>query len=163
MKKAPIPPFEEDRIKALKKLRILDTEHEERFDNITKKATEEFNTPISTISLVDSDREWYKSHPGVDAHEGARDRSFCGHAMLGKEICIVEDTKKDARFEDNPYVLGSENIRFYAGVALHERESKLPIGAFCIKDTKPRKLSLEEINRLMELAHEAEEELNKKM
>jgi len=162
MKKVPIPKFEKKRLESVKKLKILDTEPEEWFDQITKKATEEFNTPISTISIVDKNREWYKSKQGVDVIEGPRDKSFCGHAMLGQEIFIVEDTTKDPRFADNPMVVGLPKIRFYAGVALHECESHLPIGAFCIKDTKPRKLTLSQINRLIETAKKIEEELNKK-
>ncbi len=161
MKKAPIPSFEEERLKALMSLNILDTAQEERFDRLTIEASEYFKVPISTITLIDKDREWYKSHHGLKENEGPRTISFCGHTILNQSIFIIEDTKEDSRFADNPMVIGPPYIRFYAGVTLFDRKSKMPVGAFCIKDVKPRALSLEEVSKLMELAKEAENELNK--
>ena len=163
MKKAPIPSNEAQRLAAVKRLQILDTAAEERFDRITRKATELLQVPISTITIIDSDREWFKSCQGVDQREGSREASFCGHALLTQDIFIVEDTKADPRFADNPQVTGSPSIRFYAGVMLKDRIEKLPICVFCIKDYRPRKLSLDEVNVIMELATQAEEELNQKV
>ena len=160
MQLAPIFDNEADRLKALERLGILDTKPEERFDSITKKLTEEFNVPISTISIIDKDREWFKSCQGLDQREGKREISFCGHAMFSKHIFIIEDTLKDERFSDNPYVVGPPFIRFYAGIALHDLVTKLPIGVLCIKDTKPRTLSVDEIARLVSLGEEAERMLN---
>jgi len=160
MKKAPIPKNEKDRLEAVKKLNILDTKPDQRFDRLTKRAVEELKVPISTISIIDKDREWFKSCQGVDNPEGPRSESFCGHAMLATEILIIEDTLKDSRFADNPQVLADPGIRFYAGIALHEKESRLPIGVFCIKDYKPRQLEPFEIALLMQLAKEAEREIN---
>ncbi len=94
MRKAPIPPFEKDRLCAVQGLNILDTENEERFDRITRKATTEFSVPVSTITIIDKDREWYKSVQGLEQREAPRATSFCGHALLHHDIYIVEDTLK---------------------------------------------------------------------
>ncbi|KKT40476.1 MAG: Diguanylate cyclase with GAF sensor [Candidatus Giovannonibacteria bacterium GW2011_GWA2_44_13b] len=160
MKKAPIPADEEKRLEALKRLKILDTEPEQRFDELTALAIKRFRVPISTISIIDKEREWFKSCQGTLAKEGAREVSFCGHALLAREIFIVENTLKDERFKDNPMVVGPPYIRFYAGIALYERKSGQPVGVFCIKDTEPRTMSLDDIAFLMKLAEKAEAMLN---
>ncbi len=162
MQKAPIPKFEGERLCALEGLKLLDTATEERFDKITKKALERFSVPISTITLVDKDREWFKSVQGLTAKEGPRDISFCGHALMSEVILIIEDTLEDQRFADNPMVKGEPFIRFYAGKSLYERKSHLPVGVFCIKDTKPRKFGLSDMNDFLDLASQAEEEINRK-
>lgn len=162
MKKAPISNNEEERLKAVHRASILDSEPEERFDVLTKEAIEKIGVPISTVTIIDKDREWFKSNIGLLKKEGERDISFCGHALFATDIFIVEDTKEDDRFRDNPMVIGDPYIRFYAGISLRDNVTKLPIGVFCIKDIKPRKLSSEEINILMDLASRAEIELNKK-
>jgi GAF domain-containing protein len=159
---APIPDNEQERLAAVHEHAILDTKPEERFDLLTKEAVEQFSVPISMISILDSNREWYKSCQGLDIREGDRKISFCGHALLASNVFIIEDTLQDKRFVDNPSVTGYPYIRFYAGVALHDEQTKLPIGVFCIKDTKPRKLSVSEVALLLNLASRAEEELNKK-
>lgn len=160
MVNAPIPDNETDRQAVVESFGILDTAPEERFDNITKSAAEKLKVPISTISIIDKNREWYKSCIGVSTKEGNRDVSFCGHAMLATEVFVVEDTLLDDRFKDNPSVIGKPFIRFYAGVALHDKKTHLPIGVLCIKDIVPRKLNLTEISILIELAKQAESELN---
>jgi GAF domain-containing protein len=160
MVSAPIPDNEADRQTVVESFGILDTDPEERFDHITKAATEKLKAPISTVSIIDKDREWYKSCVGVQAKEGKRDVSFCGHAMLATEVFVVEDTLLDDRFKDNPSVIGKPFIRFYAGVALHDKKTHLPIGVLCVKDIVPRKLSLTEMSVLIELAKQAESELN---
>lgn len=161
MEPAPIPYNEKGRIKAVKELGILDTKPEERFDKLTKEAVEKLKAPISTISIIDSDREWYKSCQGVKDKDGKRDISFCGHALFATNVFVVEDTLKDIRFFNNPTVIGYPFIRFYAGVTLLDQKTRFPIGVFCIKDTKPRKFSLEEIDILTNIAERAEQELNK--
>lgn len=163
MKIAPIHEKEEERLEALNKLALLDTEPEKRFDDITQEAIVKLKVPISTITLVDKNREWFKSSKGLDYKEGARSTSFCGHALLATHIFIVEDTLKDDRFKDNPMVIGKPFIRFYAGISLMDYKTKLPLGVLCIKDIKPKKLTLEEINILMDLANRAEKELNNKV
>ncbi len=158
--KAPIPSNEEKRLKLLWKLKLLDTDPEECFDRITKSAIEKLHVPISTISLIDKDREWYKSCQGLDIKELPRNISFCAHSIMSSEIMIVEDTIKDPRFADNPQVTRSPYIRFYAGVPLHDFESGLVLGVLCIKDIIPRKLSKHQISILFDLASQAEQELH---
>lgn len=162
MIKAPPYPNEEERLKVLQEMGILDTGTEPRFDALTREAVKLFKVKISSISILDRDREWFKSCMGLDATEGPRDISFCGHALTSESVFVVEDTTKDERFKDNPYVIGAPFIRFYAGVVLRERKSKFPIGVFCIKDNKPRKFEIDDISKLLELAEKAEDELNKK-
>jgi GAF domain-containing protein len=162
MKTAPIPANEKARLCAVQNLKILDTESEERFDRITAEAMARFNVPISTISILDKDREWYKSAQGVEKKQGPRDTSFCGHALLREEIYIVEDTLKDLTFADNPNVTGYPFIRFYAGKSLIDIGSGLAVGVFCIKDTKPRTMTMSDIDCFLELADRAEAEVNKK-
>ncbi len=160
MQPAPLHPQEDARLEAVHGLALLDTEPEERFDRITKAAIEKLGAPISTITLVDKDREWFKSCQGLDIKEAPRTSSFCGHAMLADTVFIVEDTLKDERFRDNPQVIGAPHIRFYAGVSLYDKKSGLPVGVFCIKDTKPRSMGPADIAVLLELATEAEKEIN---
>ena len=161
MKNAPIPKNEADRLMAVKALDILDTEPEARFDEVTKEATVRLHVPISTVTIIDKDREWYKSCQGIGMREGPRSISFCGHAMAAKDIFIVEDTLLDERFRDNPTVVNAPFIRFYAGISLYNKKDDLPVGAFCVKDTQPRKLSTEEMNIFLQLAGEAEDQLNR--
>jgi len=161
MQPAPIPKNEEERMFALLELNILDTKPEKRFDVLTKKATSKLMVPIATVSIIDAGREWYKSCIGLKEKEHPRETSFCGHVMSKNYVFVIEDTLLDKRFADNPQVTGKPHIRFYAGVALYNKSKKLPVGVFCIKDTKPRKMSREEIGILADFAHSAEEELNK--
>ncbi len=161
MKKAPTPPNEDARLCAVLDLKILDTKSEERFDKITKKAIELFHTPISTITVVDKDREWYKSAQGLYTKEAPRDISFCGHALLREDLLIIEDTQKDPDFADNPHVTRIDNpIRFYAGKSLYSKKDNLPVGVFCIKDYVPRSLNVTEIGQFLELAELAEIQIN---
>jgi GAF domain-containing protein len=168
MQTAPIPNNEEQRLEAVHKLAILDTGPEERFDKLTREAVEKLQVPMSMVSILDSNREWFKSCVGFksltnlhkEETEGDRSVSFCGHALLAKEIFIIEDTLQDERFKDNPLVIGYPFIRFYAGIALHEYGTNHAIGVFCIKDTKPRVLSLVEMDIILDLAKRAEKELN---
>jgi len=155
-------PEEDKRLEALHQMAILDTKPEERFDALTREALERLHVPISTISILDEDREWFKSCQGLDMTEGPRNIAFCSFALLAKSMFIVPDTLKDDRFKNNPYVTGKPFVRFYAGMALLDYKSGLPIAVFCIKDTQPRNFSMEEVSILMELADRAEKELNTK-
>lgn len=158
MIEAPIPDNEAKRLEALKDLGILDTPREERFDRITRLALKVFKVPISTLTLVDKDREWYKSCQGLPLREGARAISFCGHALLEEDMLIIPDTLKDVRFADNPLVIGEPHIRFYAGVPVKDAKG-YRLGVFCIKDLVPRELSLESQQLLKDLASWAALEL----
>jgi GAF domain-containing protein len=111
---------------------------------------------------VDRNREWFKSVQGLAQKEGPRSISFCGHALMSEVIMVIEDTLADPRFADNPMVKGSPGIRFYAGKSLYERKSNLPVGVFCIKDYKPRTFDLSDMNDFLDLAQQAEDEINKK-
>jgi len=158
---APVPENETERIESLRKLNLLDTPPEERFDRITKTATYLFQTPISTITLVDSNREWFKSCQGLPEREGERAISFCGHAMLTeKDVFIIPDASKDPRFSDNPMVTGPPYIKFYAGVPLSSADGQR-VGTLCVKDHEPREdFSEEKAGLLKALASWAELELN---
>ncbi|WP_228893199.1 GAF domain-containing protein [Pseudoduganella aquatica] len=136
---APTPPNEAERIAALYALLILDTPREERFDKIVEFAASEFDVPIALISLLDSDRQWFKSCVGLDACETGRDISFCGHAIMRAEIMEVRDAAQDPRFADNPLVTGPPHIRFYAGAPLL-LPNGYALGTICLIDTKPRQL-----------------------
>ncbi len=151
MQTAPIPRDEEQRLEAVHRVAILDTKPEERFDMLTRKAVKELKVPISTVSILDSNREWFKSCVGSVQKEGDRSISFCGHALLATNIFIVEDTLKDERFADNPMVVGTPFIRFYAGQALLDRKTGQPIGVFCVN----------EVGVFMDIANQVEKELNK--
>lgn len=156
---APEKPFNERaRLEALRSLNVLDTPAEERFDRLTRLAQRMFGVSIALVSLVDEDRQWFKSRAGLEASEMPRDISFCGHAILGNDIFIVPDTTKDQRFSDNPFVINDPNIRFYAGCPLHHIDGSR-LGTLCIIDTKPRILSDDDLYVLQDLAELAEREL----
>ncbi len=153
-----LPPDEEERIKTLRDLLILDTEPERRFDVLTQYAGEYFNVQIALVSLVDAERQWFKSKYGLSACETPRDISFCGHAILSAEPLVVCNALEDDRFADNPLVLGPPHIRFYAGAPL-EMPNGQRVGTFCIIDPKPRQLSEWDIGHLKDLAQVAVKEL----
>ncbi|KQY86232.1 GAF domain-containing protein [Pelomonas sp. Root1444] len=136
---APIPADDEERLRALRELLILDTPPEERFDRIVAFAASEFDVPIALITLVDRDRQWFKARVGLDACETSREISFCGHAILQPGLFEVVDAARDPRFVDNPLVVGAPFIRFYIGAPL-----RLPggavLGTLCLIDTRPREL-----------------------
>jgi signal transduction histidine kinase len=152
MKSAPLPPDETARLSALKNLEILDTAPEPEFDALTELASVICETPIALISLVDRDRQWFKSKVGLATSEMSRDVSFCGHALLEPEIFVVEDASRDERFKDNPLVTGAPSIRFYAGAQL-KTETGYAIGTLCVIDSHPRVFSEEKRKALKTLAH----------
>jgi sigma-B regulation protein RsbU (phosphoserine phosphatase) len=156
---APPPPDEAARIESLRALKILDTPHEERFDRITRLATEIFDVPLAYVSLIDTDRQWLKSAQGMNVCETNRDISFCGHAILGDETLVVPDTWKDPRFQDNPLVRGEPRIRFYAGHPV-SGPGGFKVGTLCIADRRPRQLSEREKATLRDLAAVIERELS---
>ncbi len=158
MRKPDIPADEATRLEALRDLNILDTPAEERFDRITRVAMRHFGVPMALVSLVDADRQWFKSRQGLDALETPRDISFCGHAILADEILYVPNALDDARFADNPFVTDSPNVRFYAGAPLHAPTGEC-IGTLCIIDYKPRTFTAVDMTILRDLADCAESEL----
>ena len=158
MLKPATPVNEATRIDTLRSLNILDTSPEERFDRLTRLAKRLFGVPIALISLVDADRQWFKSCQGLSASETPRDVSFCGHAILSDEILMVPDALLDERFHDNPLVVGDPKIRFYAGCPLAvPNGSKL--GTLCLIDQEPRELDEDDRKLLRDLARMAEQEI----
>ena len=158
MKVPECPPNEVARLQTLRSLDILDTPHEERFDRLTRMAKRLFNVPIALVSLVDENRQWFKSCIGLRVSETPRDISFCGHAILGDEVFIIPDAAADERFQDNPLVVGEPNIRFYAGCPLRALNGA-HMGTLCIIDNKPRDFSEHDLGALKDLAAMVEQEL----
>lgn len=154
------PVDEAARLLALQRTNLLDTPAEKRFDRITRLAASVFKVPICLISLVDSDRQWFKSKVGLDACETGRDISFCGHAILHEDILIVSDATKDERFSSNPLVTHAPHIRFYAGAPLRETSGQ-PIGTLCLIDSVARDFSAKEQQELREFADMVEYEIAK--
>ncbi|SHG57710.1 GAF domain-containing protein [Massilia sp. CF038] len=146
----PRPPNESERLAALYELLLLDTPPEKRFDTIVEFAASEFEVPICLISLIDHDRQWFKSRFGLEACSTPRDISFCAHAILQPEIMVVPDALADARFVGNPLVTSEPHIRFYAGAPL-TLPSGQAIGTLCIIDVKPRTLDAVELQILASL------------
>lgn len=153
--RALLPENEARRIEALKALQLLDTEKEERFEQITRIAAAAFDVPIALVTLVDQDRQWFKSHFGLSATETPRDQAFCAHTILDTKLMIVRDTLLDTRFADNPLVTKEPRIRFYAGYPLTLPNGTSP-GTLCLIDTRPRDLDetkralLRDLGRLVE-------------
>ncbi len=147
MQIAPLPKNEAARLSALKGLEILDTPEEEMFDEITKLASMICNVPISLVSLIDETRQWFKSHHGLKARETPRSLAFCSHAILGDEMFVVPNAKRDNRFKNNPLVNGDPNVIFYAGIPL-ALDDQIKLGTLCVIDNKPRELNEEQVQML---------------
>jgi len=158
MQKPPIPLDETVRLLSLHSLRIMDSAPEERFDRVTRMAKRLFDVNICLVSLVDSDRQWFKSRQGLDACETPREVSFCGHAILEERVFVIEDAHTDPRFSDNPLVTGNPNVRFYAGYPVHSPEGKR-IGTMCLIDDNPRAFSPDEAETLKDFAALVDDEL----
>lgn len=137
MTPADLPPDEDRRLAALRALQVLDTSPEDRFDRIVAFAAGEFGVPMAMMSLVDSDRQWFKARVGIDVSGTGRDESFCAHAILQPGVFVVPDAQADPRFADNPLVTGGPQARFYAGAPL-ELPSGERVGTLCLVDRQPR-------------------------
>jgi len=151
---ADLPADEELRLQDLESYQILDTQNEADFDGLVELASQICKTPISLISLLDRDRQWFKAKTGLSASETDRDVAFCAHAILQDEVMVVEDTLEDDRFSDNPMVNGElDSVRFYAGAPIVSPTGH-KLGAFCIVDYQPKKLSQEEERALVILSRQ---------
>ncbi|WP_396600756.1 ATP-binding protein [Algibacter sp. R77976] len=153
MIKPEFPDNELDRLEAVKQYNLLDTLPESDFDNITSLVANICKVPISLITLLDTDRNFLKSHHGIDFNESPREISFCGHTILSDQpIFIIEDAKKDERFHDNP-IVESFNVSFYAGVPLINPDG-FPLGTLCVYDNNARKITEEQKEALIILANQ---------
>lgn len=158
MPPAPIPSHEPSRLASLISCNILDTPPEEGFDSLTRLASSLCRAPIALISLVDEDRQWFKSHVGVDVTQTPRDAAFCGYAILNEGPLVISDALHDERTYDNPLVSGPPGIRFYAGVPLVV-EGGMPLGTLCVIDVVPREPTEEMLDHLKALALQAASQL----
>lgn len=153
MMKAPLPEDESLRLNALYQYQILDTLPEEAFDDLTRLAAHICGTPITLVSLLDANRQWFKSKVGLAVSETSRDLAFCAYAILQPELLIVPDAKEDKRFADNPLVTEDPKIRFYAGAPLIN-PSGFSLGTLCVIDYVPRTLSPSQQDALKTLARQ---------
>jgi hypothetical protein len=153
------PADESERLGALRALDILDTPPEQRFDRLTQAAAKALGTPIAVVSLVDADRQWFKSKVGLEAAETPRNVSFCGHALHGDQAFVVTDAHADARFHDNPLVTGEPGVRFYAGHPITTLDGHR-VGTLCVIDRRPHAFSKGEREALRSLADAASDELS---
>lgn len=158
MIKPETPENEVERLNALRTLQILDTSHEERFDRVTRIAKRMFGVSISLVSLIDEDRQWFKSKQGFETTETSRDISFCGHAINQDKLFIIPNTRKDERFFDNPMVTSAPNIGFYAGYPL-KIQNGLNIGTLCLLDETPREMDEEDQQLFKDLGAMIEQEI----
>lgn len=152
------PANESERLEALNDLDILETPIEERFDRITRIVCRALGVPIAAVSLVDDDRQWFKSIQGLEAAETPRDMAFCAHTILGDEPLVVPNAPEDERFADNPLVTGDPSIRYYAGCPLI-LDDNIRVGTLCAIDRKPHEITDEELAVLRDLADIVQGEL----
>jgi PAS domain S-box-containing protein len=156
---AAVPPNEVTRLETLYSLKILDTAPEERFDRITRIATHVFDVPVAMVSLIDANRQWFKSCQGLSVSETPRSISFCAHTILGDDVFYIGDTELDPRFADNPLVTGEPFVRFYAGYPIAAPNGS-KLGTLCIADRKPRQMSKDELQLLRDLGNWVQTELS---
>lgn len=158
MIEAALPDNEAARIRKLHELGILETLEEQAYDDLTRLAAEICNTPIALVSLVDTDRQWFKSHHGLDARETPREYAFCAHAILDDNIFVVEDSEKDERFFDNPLATDAPHVKFYAGAPLIMSDN-LKLGTLCVIGNEARTISATQKAALAALARQVVSQL----
>ena len=150
MPAAPLPYNEQERLAILGECRLLDTPAEPDFDDLTALAAQVCNAPIALISLIDADRQWFKSKVGLSLAEAPRDIAVCAYAILSDNPLVIPDTTQDVRTQDNPLVVGEPHVRFYAGIPLKVENSL--IGTLCVVDFKPRSLTADQLAALQRIA-----------
>ncbi len=152
--KAPLPPDEPLRLRTLQEYHILDTLPEQTYDDLTFLASLICGTPTALLTIVDEDRQWFKSRLGFDMSQTPRDQAFCSHAILTPDLMLIPNTTEDERFADNPLVVSGPAIRFYAGAPLVTAEGAA-LGTLCVIDKKPRELTAEQQEALRALGRQA--------
>ena len=158
MKAPRIPENEAERLRALESYRVMDTPPESSFDDLTTLVARILDVPIALVSLVDADRQWFKSRYGLDAPETPRDISFCGHVVAEQELLVVPDAFEDSRFHDNPLVTGDPRVRFYAGVPLTTPDGHI-LGTLCAIDHEARQVSANQLDTLSILGRQVADQL----
>ena len=157
--KPPTLPDEPQRLEILAQYGILDTSAEQEYDDLTRLATYVAGTPIAMVSLIDADRQWFKSRIGVTAEQTPRELAFCAHAIAGRDLFVVPDLQQDARFADNPLVTGDAHFRFYAGMPLVSPEGHA-LGTLCVLDRVPRRLTPDQEEALRVLGRQVNMQLD---
>lgn len=152
MLKPPLPSNEVQRLRTLRLYKVLDTESEKMLDDLTQLAANICETPVALISLVDQDRQWFKSKVGIKTSQTPRDLAFCAHAILDDKLFVVDDATRDSRFADHPLVTADPNVRFYAGAPLKVADGSA-LGTLCVIDRTPRHLSSDQLKALETLRH----------
>jgi signal transduction histidine kinase len=155
---APLPVNETERLATLYGLNVLDSPPDKDFDDIVALAAAVCGVPMSLVSLIDTDRQWFKASVGTDLVETSRDLSFCAHAILGRDLLVVPDARQDPRFADNPAVAREGGVRFYAGAPLVTTDG-YALGTLCVVDSRPRRLDVEQLQALRALARQVTSQL----
>lgn len=153
-----VPSNEEKRLEVLQSLGILDTGRDPQFDELCREAAKRFNAPIALITLVDRDRQWFKSACGLEADGTPREHAFCAHAIMSDHVMVVPDARIDTRFATNPLVIGPPHIVFYAGAPIVYGEG-IRLGTLCIIDHEARQISADDVYTLGEIADRISGEL----
>src|SRR4051794_5041588 len=151
--KAALPDNETDRLAALYALDVLDSAPEKDFDDIVSLASSVCGVPMSLVTLIDADRQWFKAATGTDLTETPRDLSFCSHAILGRDLMVVPDACEDPRFADHPAVTAEGGVRFYAAAPLVTTNGHA-LGTLCVVDSRPRRLGAEQLQALRALGRQ---------
>lgn len=149
----PTPSNEAERLAALREYQILDTTADAAYDDLTRLAADICGTPIALVTLIDADRQWFKSRVGVDMTESPRELAFCAHTICGRSTLVVEDASRDERFADHPFVTGGPQLRFYAGSPLVNPEGQA-LGSLCVLDQTPRRLTADQMESLAALSRQ---------
>src|SRR5262252_7939276 len=149
---------EKARLQALRRYKILDTDPEKAFDDLTILASHICQTPVALITLIDSDRQWFKSRVGLSVSETPREVSFCARAIQQSELFVVPDASKDPRFSSNPFVVSDPKIRFYAGAPFTSSDGH-PLGTLCVVDMVPRQPTPSQQSALLALSRQVQAQL----
>jgi hypothetical protein len=155
----PTPANEAQRVLALSRTGLVDTPYEASFDRLVWLTAHTLGAPMSMLSLLTPERQWFKAHWGLDTRETPRALAFCNHAIMQKDVLVVENAATDPRFKANPYVTGEPGIRFYAGAPLIDSDG-YALGALCVVDVVPRQLDADQRNALKALAELASDKIN---